>query len=314
MCQISFTIQYADADGDTLQAAEGRYRVASSTGAWTPFTIDINDPKTPDITVIEEYTLEVRVQDTGNLWSNWFASSFKVSRNCTQTNQPPTVNAGVDQNISSNNTSVTAIASDPDGTIVSYSWELVGSLDTTISTSNSIDSSIRITNPNSATTAITGLTQGSHTFRCTVTDNNGATAFDDVVILYLEQIINNTLFNVTKSSRNHFKIESSQYINQASFTLVFETLEYDSANGVRQSDDEIFNLSGVYNLSNTTNQNTIINIIKQNANIVDTAVSWSEIGGVYSIVFETVYTSTGIIPEENAVEYYLERVKNVSAT
>ncbi|PTX62349.1 hypothetical protein C8N46_103449 [Kordia periserrulae] len=82
MCQISFTIQYADADGDTLQAAEGKYRLATSTGAWTSFVIDINDPKTPDITVLGDYDLEVRIQDTGNLWSDWYASSFKVSSDC----------------------------------------------------------------------------------------------------------------------------------------------------------------------------------------------------------------------------------------
>ncbi|PTX62350.1 hypothetical protein C8N46_103450 [Kordia periserrulae] len=314
MCQINFAIQYTDADGDTLQAAEGKYRLASSTGAWTPFVIDISNPKTPDITVLGDYDLEVRIQDTGNLWSNWFASSFKVSSNCGSSNQTPTVNAGLDQNISSNNTSVTATAFGFGGTIVSYFWELLGSVDSPTSISTSIDASISITNPNSATTTITGLTEGSYTFRCTVTDSNGITAFDDVIVTYIAEIVGNTFFNVTLSGRNRFKIESSQYINQASFTLVFETIEYDSTNGVRQLDDEIFNISGVYNLSSTTNQNTIINIIKQNANILDTAVSWSEIGGIYSIVFETVYTSTGIPPEENATEYQLDSIKNVSAT
>ena len=40
-----------------------------------------------------------------------------------------------------------------------------------------------ITSPSTAPTTITGLAQGSYTFRLTVTDNSGATASDDVVVV-----------------------------------------------------------------------------------------------------------------------------------
>ena len=44
MCQIDFTIQYTDADGDILQAAEGKYKLKNS-GTFEPvFNINITNP------------------------------------------------------------------------------------------------------------------------------------------------------------------------------------------------------------------------------------------------------------------------------
>lgn len=84
-------------------------------------------------------------------------------------NQSPTVNAGSDQSITLPATpTLTATASDPDGTIASYSWTKISG------------GSATITSANTASTTITGVAAGSYVFRCTVTDNNGATASDDV--------------------------------------------------------------------------------------------------------------------------------------
>jgi hypothetical protein len=86
------------------------------------------------------------------------------------TNQPPTVNAGADQTITLpvNSVNLSGTATDPDGTIASYSWTRVSGIGGTI------------TSPSTNSTTVTGLTAGSYTFRLTVTDNSGATAFDDV--------------------------------------------------------------------------------------------------------------------------------------
>lgn len=87
------------------------------------------------------------------------------------TNQPPTVNAGSNQSITASSTSVTATASDPDGTIASYQWSRVSGPNTPT-----------IVSPTSASTNITGLIAGVYVFNITVADNNGATASDDVQI------------------------------------------------------------------------------------------------------------------------------------
>lgn len=90
----------------------------------------------------------------------------------TGTNQPPTANAGPDQTITLPTNSVTLNGSgtDPDGTITAYAWTKVSTLAATITT------------PASATTTVTGLVQGVHTFQLRVTDNNGATGTDTVQI------------------------------------------------------------------------------------------------------------------------------------
>lgn len=88
------------------------------------------------------------------------------------TNQNPTANAGADKSITlpTNTVTVTGTGTDPDGSIVSYAW------------TKQSGGAATIASPSSASTAINGLTQGSYVFRLTVTDNKGATAFDDVAV------------------------------------------------------------------------------------------------------------------------------------
>src|SRR6476661_4575316 len=87
-------------------------------------------------------------------------------------NQPPSANAGTDKSITlpTNSVSLSGSGTDPDGTIASYSWSKVSGGAATINS------------PGSASTTISGLTQGSYIFRLTVTDNAGATGFDDVAV------------------------------------------------------------------------------------------------------------------------------------
>ncbi len=99
---------------------------------------------------------------------NWLEFSKDGS---TPANQPPTANAGADKAITlpTNSVTLNGSGSDPDGSIASYSWTKVSGGAATIAA------------PASASTTITGLVQGSYTFRLTVTDNQGASAVDDVV-------------------------------------------------------------------------------------------------------------------------------------
>ncbi len=97
-------------------------------------------------------------------------------------NSLPSVNAGSDQTIQlpKNYVTLTGTAKDNDGSISSYAWSLV------TGPSGSI-----IATPTNASTSITGLVNGSYTYRLTVTDNQGGKASDDVKITVLNATVVN---------------------------------------------------------------------------------------------------------------------------
>lgn len=97
---------------------------------------------------------------------------FKLSGSTTG-NKPPVANAGGDQNVIlplPNGVQLNGAASDADGTISGVLWsQLTGG-------------TCNIVNPDSLITQVTGLVEGSYSFRLTVTDDKGATAIDDVLV------------------------------------------------------------------------------------------------------------------------------------
>ncbi len=88
-------------------------------------------------------------------------------------NQSPTANAGSDVTLTLpvNSTMLTGSGYDPDGTIATYAWTRVSGPTT-----------FTLVNAAAAATGLNGLVQGVYVFRLTVTDNNGATATDNVTI------------------------------------------------------------------------------------------------------------------------------------
>jgi dienelactone hydrolase len=88
-------------------------------------------------------------------------------------NTAPVVNAGADQNLTMpvSTLSITASASDPDGTIAAYTWTKASGPAATL------------TNTTSQTLSVTSLTSGTYSFNVTVTDNQNATATDQVVVV-----------------------------------------------------------------------------------------------------------------------------------
>src|SRR6185436_1621253 len=89
-------------------------------------------------------------------------------------NQAPNANAGTDISITlpTNNTTLNGTASsDPDGSIASYIWTWIGGT-----------TQYTIANSAVASTALTNLVQGPYVFRLTVSDNNGATDSDTMIV------------------------------------------------------------------------------------------------------------------------------------
>lgn len=99
--------------------------------------------------------------------------SHKRGESVAPANKPPVANAGSDKTITlpESSVSVTGLATDTDGSIANYKWTKLTGPD---------GSSIK--SPDKATTKISALEEGTYTFRLTATDDDGATATDDVKV------------------------------------------------------------------------------------------------------------------------------------
>ena len=117
------------------------------------------------------YTYRLRVTDNDGAIDT---DDIIVTVNNTAANQAPNADAGANRSITlpTNSTSLSGVnSSDPDGTIATYQWQQVsGPSASTLSATNT--SNITVSN----------LQAGVYTYRLTVTDNDGATATDDVTV------------------------------------------------------------------------------------------------------------------------------------
>ncbi len=115
------------------------------------------------------YSFQLKVTDNVGATA---LDTVKITVIAAPVDQPPVANAGADITITlpTNLTNLVGTASaDPDGTITAYAWSQVSGPGT-----SSIASST------SASTAVSGLQQGTYLFALKVTDNNGVSDFDSV--------------------------------------------------------------------------------------------------------------------------------------
>ena len=85
MCRININITNTTTPvGTTIVSAQGRYK-GSSIENWNNFSINLLDPKTPDITVNKTYILEISVTNNLGHTSEWVTSSFIISEDCAGT-------------------------------------------------------------------------------------------------------------------------------------------------------------------------------------------------------------------------------------
>lgn len=97
-------------------------------------------------------------------------------------NQAPSVSAGRNRTISlpTSSTNISGSATDADGTIATYNWTQVNG-----------PSTATIANGTTATATVSGLVAGVYTFRLRATDNDGASANDDMTVtVYAEAVAN----------------------------------------------------------------------------------------------------------------------------
>jgi gliding motility-associated-like protein len=151
-----------------------------SSYAWSKLngpTVTLANQNTANLTLTNllqgTYVFQLTVTDNSGATAS---DQVTVIVNPVASNQLPIVNAGSQKTIflPTNQVSITATASDPDGTISSILWE------------KKTGGSATLTNGNTLTVTVSGLTAGVYTFRITVIDNGGATAFSEVIVNVLQ--------------------------------------------------------------------------------------------------------------------------------
>ena len=156
-----------DPDGDniTYQWAQLDGPAVTLSNANTPVAAFI----APDVSVETNLRFELTVTDV-----NGATGTDQLVVTVSPGNAAPTADAGADQNVNSGNlVSLNGSGNDSDGTIVSYQWVQLGGPSVTINNANQANASF--TAPVVTTTTLI-------TLRLTVTDNDGASGFDNIVI------------------------------------------------------------------------------------------------------------------------------------
>lgn len=92
---------------------------------------------------------------------------------CEPENLPPLVDAGTNQFVASpaNSTELKGVATDPDGAIVRYQWTRVQG-----------PATFTLSSPNEAVTRVEGLEEGWYEFQLQVTDDDGLSSMDNVIV------------------------------------------------------------------------------------------------------------------------------------
>ncbi|MES2891586.1 MAG: T9SS type A sorting domain-containing protein [Bacteroidota bacterium] len=179
--------KYVELPGNTTNlGGYGQDLDGTITYKWTkltgPSTFYISSPNSANTAVqnlVEgSYLFELRVTDnSGAIAKDSLIIKVYTSTSSSivaPTNQLPVVNAGINQviDLPTNTVTLKATASDGDGTIAKYVW-----------TMNAGPRLYSIQSPNSASTVVSGLEQGTYQFIVTVTDNSGGVTKDDVQVV-----------------------------------------------------------------------------------------------------------------------------------
>ena len=176
-------------------SVDGWFKIYTNSSGWN-WQTTTSDHDRHDIYVSFDspgvYTLQVSGRSYGHAIDRMVLSHSSVSHSAAQNtslsettchrstaNATLTVNAGSDQTLTlpKNSTTLTASASDPDGSVASYQWVKVSGPNANLSGINT-----------SQLTA-SGLVAGSYVFKVTVEDNNGASASDQVNVNVKEAVV-----------------------------------------------------------------------------------------------------------------------------
>jgi gliding motility-associated-like protein len=231
-------------------------------------------------------------------------------------NQSPVADAGSDALVilPITQTTINGAGSDNDGTIATYSWSQVGG------------AAASLTGQNTASLQVTGLALGSYFFRLTVTDNRGASHFDEVKItvtstntkptanagddIFINLPTTTTVVNGGGVDVDGTIVSYAWSLVTGAATLTNETTSSVSVSGLA---------AGVYNLRLTVTDNggeIGTDEVKITVNSIDLAPT-ALAGDNKSITLPTNsinLTGSGTDPEGPVVAYLWEKLTGPSAT
>lgn len=143
-------------------------------GTWQTIQIPLSDFY--DAVNLMEVTQVLQILGTGNIANIAIDNIYFTGGGTAEPdgNHPPVANAGADKAVTlpANSVVINGSATDTDGTISGFAW-----------TRQSGPNTPTLSGANSANLTASGLVAGTYVFRLTVTDNQGATAFDDVNVV-----------------------------------------------------------------------------------------------------------------------------------
>ncbi|AYB33172.1 PKD domain-containing protein [Chryseolinea soli] len=161
--QVTLTATASDPEGGALTILWEK-----KSGSTATLTNDKTLSLTASNLLLGTYVFRVTVTD------NKGATAFdEVTVSVLQSNQSPTANAGADKSITlpTSTVVITGSGTDSDGSIASYAWVKVSGGAATLA------------NANTNILTVTGMVAGTYKFGLTVTDNNGATGYDEVNVV-----------------------------------------------------------------------------------------------------------------------------------
>lgn len=164
--QSSVTLDGSGSDSDGT-IASWEWQKISGPPAW------LSNSKTSSLTALNliagTYTFRLTVKDDKGVTSS---DDAVVTVSTSSSNRAPYANAGPDQTITlpANSVTFSGTGNDLDGSITSYTWSKVSGPQT------------NMTNVQNPSMTANNLVAGIYHFRLTVTDNNGATGYDNVYV------------------------------------------------------------------------------------------------------------------------------------
>lgn len=149
----------------------------------------LSNPKTPALTALNliEGTYTFRVTVTDDKGASGFDDVIVTVAKAVTTNMPPQADAGPDETIflPTNSVTLTGNCSDTDGSVTSYEWKKMSGPPAWLN------------NPKTSTLTAINLIEGTYVFRLTITDNQGASAYDEATVIVAKGTLKNVLPTVS---------------------------------------------------------------------------------------------------------------------